>query len=52
MTARHRLKDLADILEFVRAAHPPADLGDALDPYVRAKVRELWDAAQGGGDEE
>jgi hypothetical protein len=52
MTAPHRLKDLADILELVRAAHLPAELGDALDPYVRAKFRELWDAAQGGGDEE
>ena len=46
MTAPHRLKDLADVLELVRAARLPADLVEALDPYVREKYRELWEAAQ------
>jgi hypothetical protein len=46
MTAPHRLKDLADVLELIKAASLPADLADRLDPYVRAKYAELWRAAQ------
>jgi hypothetical protein len=46
MTAPHRLKDLADVLELIRAANLPAALADDLDPYVRAKYGELWTAAQ------
>jgi hypothetical protein len=47
MTAPHRLKDLADILELIRARGLPRDLAQRLDPYVRAKFDELWVAAQG-----
>ena len=46
MTAPHRLKDLADVLELVRAAKLPADLSANLNPYVRDKYLELWRAAQ------
>ena len=46
MTAPHRLKDLADVLELVRAAKLPADLAAELHPYVRDKYLELWRAAQ------
>jgi len=46
MTAPHRLKDLADVLELVRAAKLPAELAASLDPYVRDKYLELWHAAQ------
>lgn len=46
MTAPHRLKDLADVIELVRAVHLPRELAEKLDPYVRAKFLELWDAAQ------
>jgi hypothetical protein len=46
MTAPHRLKDLADVLELIRAVGLPRELGDALDPSVRAKYVELWEAAQ------
>ena len=46
MSAPHRLKDLADVLELVRAAALPEALADALDPSVRDKYRELWSAAQ------
>jgi len=46
MTAPHRLKDLADVLELIRAARLPAELADRLDPYVRDKYAELWRAAQ------
>ena len=35
MTAPHRLKDLADVQELIRAARLPRELADELDPYVR-----------------
>lgn len=46
MSAPHRLRDLADVLELIRAARLPAELADELDPSVRDKYRELWQAAQ------
>jgi hypothetical protein len=46
MTAPHRLKDLADVLELIKAQNLPASLADVLNPYVRAKYAELWTAAQ------
>ena len=46
MTAPHRLKDLADVLEVIRRLGLPADLEEELDPYVREKYRELWQLAQ------
>ncbi len=46
MDGLHRLKDLADALETIRALKLPAELADELDPYVREKFRELWQAAQ------
>ena len=46
MSAPHRLKDLADIIEVIRALDLPAELEDELHPYVRDKFRELWQAAQ------
>lgn len=46
MSAPHRLRDLADVLELIRAARLPAMLADELDPSVRDKYRELWQAAQ------
>ena len=46
MTAPHRLKDLADVLELVRAVKLPAELAADLNPYVRDKYLELWRAAQ------
>ena len=51
MTAPHRLKDLADVLELVRAAELPKTLRDQLDPSVRAKYDELWTAAQSTDEE-
>ena len=47
MTAPHRLRDLADVLEVVRRRHLPLDLAEQLAPFVRDKFRELWAAAQG-----
>lgn len=46
MSAPHRIKDLADVLELVRAANLPAALASQLDPWVREKYAELWQAAQ------
>lgn len=46
LSAPHRLKDLADVLELVRAAGLARDLAAELDASVRAKYVELWDAAQ------
>ena len=46
MTAPHRLRDLADVLELIRWARLPADLSARLDPFVRDKYLELWRAAQ------
>ena len=46
MSAPHRLRDLADVLELIRSARLPAELADELDPFVRDKYRELWQAAQ------
>ena len=46
MTAPHRIKDLADVLELIRAAKLSAKLATELDPSVREKYAELWQAAQ------
>lgn len=46
MTAPHRLKDLADVLEVIRALKLPVELAADLNPYVREKYLELWRAAQ------
>lgn len=46
MSAPHRLRDLADVLELVRIRQLPADFGNLLDASVRAKYQEIWTAAQ------
>ncbi len=46
ISAPHRLRDLADVLELIRALSLPRDLSQSLDPSVRAKYEELWQAAQ------
>jgi len=51
MSAPHRLKDLADVLELIRAAGLQESLASRLDPSVRAKYEELWAAAQTRDDE-
>jgi hypothetical protein len=52
LSAPHRLKDLADVLEVIRILKLPARLADELDPYVREKYRELWQAAQTEDEEQ
>lgn len=51
MSAAHRMKDLADVLELVRASALPLALAEQLDESVREKYRELWAAAQGADPE-
>ena len=46
LSAPHRLKDLADVLELIRALSLPRETAETLDPSVRAKFDELWQAAQ------
>ena len=46
MTAPHRLRDLADVLELIRVRALPTEFAAGLHPYVRAKFDELWGAAQ------
>jgi hypothetical protein len=46
MTAPHRLRDLADVLELIRAAELPLSFAGELDPFVRDRYVELWKAAR------
>lgn len=49
MVAPHRLKDLADVQELIRAIDLPETFADSLDPWVRAKFLELWRAVDQAG---
>lgn len=46
MTAPHRLKDLADVQELIKIRELQAAFADRLDPYVREKFLELFDAVE------
>lgn len=46
MTNPDRLKDLADVQELIRHAGVARELGDELDPMVRARFFEIWDATR------
>lgn len=52
LSAPHRLKDLADVLELIRAIQLPVGFAEKLDASVRPKFLELWQAAQGSPGEE
>ena len=41
-----RLKDLADVQELIRARELPLELREELDPSVRDRHTELWQAIQ------
>jgi hypothetical protein len=51
-TAAHRLKDLGDVQELIRALALPRTFAAHLNPYVRAKFYELWDGLAAGPVEE
>ena len=46
MSAAERLRDLSDVLEIIRLQHLSEEFAGLLDPSVRDKFRELWQAAQ------
>jgi hypothetical protein len=46
MTAPHRLRDLADVQDLIRALHLPADFAARLDASVRPTYAQLWSQAQ------
>lgn len=46
MTAPHRLRDLADVIELIRVNGLASDYRERLHPYVRDRFTELWQAAQ------
>jgi hypothetical protein len=48
MSAPHRLRDLADVLELIRVSKLDACFADQLDPYVRDRFLELVEAASSG----
>jgi hypothetical protein len=52
MSAPHRLRDLADVLELIRVTGLPLELAADLDESVREKYRELWHAAHESHDDE
>jgi hypothetical protein len=52
MTNVNRLKDLADAQELIRVLKLPRDLASRLDPFVRAKYLEFWDALKAASPEE
>ena len=51
MSAPHRLRDLADVLELIRILSLPRERALSLDASVRSKYDELWQAAQGADRE-
>jgi len=52
MTAPHRLRDLADVIELIRINGLGEEFAGSLHPYVREKFQELWQAAQVSDTEE
>jgi len=52
ISAPHRLRDLADVLELIRLHDLPPSYADDLDPYVQPEFRKLWQAAQRAEDQE
>jgi len=51
MTNPGRLKDLADVQELIRVLKLPADFSDQLNPFVRGRYSELWEAVKLAGGE-
>src|SRR5260370_10835143 len=51
MTAKDRPGDLQDVIRLIRARSLSREFQAQLDPYVRAKFLELWDAAHVASDD-
>jgi hypothetical protein len=43
-TAAHRMKDLGDVQELIKTLGLPREMSVQLNPFVRGKYEELWDA--------
>jgi hypothetical protein len=52
MTSPLRLKDLADVQELIRALNLPAETAGRIDPSVRDKYLEFWNALRAAPREE
>jgi hypothetical protein len=52
MSAPHRLRDLADVIELIRVNRLPASFAEGLDASVRGKFEELRRAAESAPEEE
>jgi hypothetical protein len=46
MTAAHRMQDLADVMNLIRANQLPLEYASSLNPFVADEFRTLWNAAQ------
>ena len=46
MSAAHRLQDLSDVMQLIRANKLGRDYADLLNPFVQDKFLEMWQAAQ------
>ena len=46
MTAAHRLRDLADVQDLIRALHLSTDFAERLDESVRPLYQKRWSQAQ------
>jgi len=46
LSARHRLRDLADVQDLITALALPRDLGEMLDPSVRDEYHRMWDESR------
>jgi hypothetical protein len=51
MTNPGRLNDLADVQKMIAVLNLPENLAEQLDPYVRAKYTELWNAIRNNPSE-
>jgi hypothetical protein len=52
ISSPHRLRDLADVQELIKARSLPHEFADELNPYVREKFDEMWSLAQKAREEE
>jgi hypothetical protein len=48
MTNPGRLRDLSDVLELIKVLNLPGDFAEQLDPFVRDRFSELWNASKEG----
>ncbi len=48
MTSPHRVKDLADVQELIRARQLPLEFASQLDPFVRSRYQESWHLVHSG----